>query len=69
MNTKVTAAMLAADVDAKIAAIAAVAAPGFSAGMSAIWRGSALPSGWLWEDGAKYSLRKKHIPWDQICCE
>ena len=31
------------------------AAPGFSPGMAIPYRGSALPDGWLWEDGAQYS--------------
>ena len=31
------------------------AAPGFLPGMAIPYRGSALPAGWLWEDGAQYS--------------
>lgn len=50
MSTKVTAAMLAADVDEKIAAIAVPPGAGFE------WYGASLPAGgYLWQDGAAVS--------------
>ena len=56
MSTKVTAAMLAADVDVKISTIAAVAAPGVPPGAGFEWYGASLPTGgYLWQDGAAVS--------------